>query len=162
MQFPVILWNQNPLAMKRMAFILAILMFPAVLTCQAQSQSPQKALKTVQKENKGVNLLWTAEDRDVFTESIVPYAHKHLDGKSENGLTLIIWGPAVKVLAENDQTQDKLASMIDKGLHVKTSEFLTDQYGVTEQMKQIGVEVGKTDEVLTKTLTEEGSHIVSL
>ncbi len=57
MKFPVILWNQNPLAMKRIAFILAILMFPAVLTCEAQSQSPQKALKTVQKENKGVKLV---------------------------------------------------------------------------------------------------------
>lgn len=52
--------------------------------------------------------------------------------------------------------------MIDKGLEVKTSKFLTDQYGVTEQMKQIGVEVRKQDEVLTETLTEGGSHIVSL
>ncbi len=66
------------------------------------------------------------------------------------------------IMADYDQFQDKLASLIDKGLNVKTSQFLTEQYGVTEQMEQIGVEVGKTGEVLTETLTEDASHVVSL
>ena len=148
--------------MKRLAFILAVLMFPAVLTCQAQYQSPQRALETIQKEAEGVNLLWTADGRDVFTERIVPYSHKYLDCKSGKELTLIVWGPAVKVLAEHDQLQNKLASMIDKGLKVKTSRFLADQHGITEQMKAIGVEVEKTNKVLTETLTDEASQIVYL
>lgn len=148
--------------MKRLTFILAILLFPA-LSSMAQNSTPQHALAATDKEHATeVDLLWTDEDRDVFTESIVPYSHRYLDGKSGKELNLIIWGPAIKVLAENDQLQNKLASMIDKGLTVKTSQFLTDQYGVTEQLKQIGVEVGKTDNVLTETLTEDASHVVSL
>ena len=52
--------------------------------------------------------------------------------------------------------------MIDKGVKVRTPKFLTDQYGVTEQLTKLGVEVGKTNEILTETLTERSSHIVSL
>jgi hypothetical protein len=148
--------------MRRLAFILAILLIPA-LSSMAQHRTPQHALGASDKEHATkIDLLWTDEDRDVFTESIVPYSHRYLDGKSGTELNLIIWGPAVKLLAEDDQLQNKLASMIDKGLQVKTSQFLTDQYGVTEELTEIGVEVGKTKDVLTETLTEDASHVVSL
>ena len=98
----------------------------------------------------------------MFKESIVPYANKYLNKEAGKELTLIIWGLALEMLAEDETLQEKLASLIDKGLEVKTSSFLADQYGITEKLAELGIEVGKTDKIITKPLTERASQVVSL
>ena len=148
--------------MQLLILIIAILIFPAVMTCQAQSGSPEHAFQTIREVSADINLLWTSENAEVFKESIVPYANKYLNKEAGKELTLIIWGPALEMLAEDETLQEKLASLIDKGLEVKTSSFLADQYGITEKLAELGIEVGKTDKIITKPLTERASQVVSL
>lgn len=149
--------------MKRLAFILVVFLFPALMTCNAQSGSPDKALHATSKQiPEEINILWSTKDRDVFIESIVPYASTYFDKETEQDLVLIVWGPAIKVLAEDEALQNRLASMIDEGLKVRTCRFLADQYGVTEHLIELGIKLGTTDEILTKPLTEGNKDIISM
>lgn len=149
--------------MKRLTFILVVFLFPALMTCEAQSGCPDKALQATQKQTREeINILWTTENRDVFIESIVPYVSRCFDQETEQDLVLIVWGSALEVLAEDENLQNKLASLIDEGLKVKTSRFLADQYEITERLTDLGIIIGTTDEILTKPLTEENKGIISL
>ena len=53
-------------------------------------------------------------------------------------MNLLMWGPSVRLLAENQDLQVDLSMLISKGLNVKASKYSMDKFKVTEKMSQLG------------------------
>ena len=147
----------------RFIIILLLLIFPALLTCRAQSGSPSKALDALNKEVAGnITILWTSGERDMFVEGIKPYCEACFQTKSLENMTLMAWGPSVCLLAKDSDLQKKLASLIEKGLEVKASRVLADKYSCKKVLTEMGAEIENINELLTRYLKDETRSLVSL
>lgn len=144
-------------------FVLLCLTIPIVFTSYAQSGSPSNALQ-VKKENSGsdITILWTSGDRNMFAESIKPYCENCFTNDDHGKLELMAWGPSVCLLAEDEDIQKELESLIEKGLDVKASNRLAEKYGCTERLKEMGAEIVNIDEMLTEFLKKRNTRLVSL
>ncbi len=100
---------------------------------------------------KGSKLLvvWTSRDPDVAERMVFMYtanAKKH--GWWEE-VTLLVWGPSQKLLAESEVLQAKLAEMIELGVRAVACKACADSYPVSERLEALGIEVFYTGELLT-------------
>ena len=67
----------------------------------------------------------------------------------------MIWGPSAKLLAENSELQEMLSSVKETGVKLSCCVVCSDDYGVTEQLKAMGVEAIHTGEFLTEALKSD-------
>ena len=68
---------------------------------------------------------------------------------------LMIWGPSAKLLAENVELQDMLARVQETGVVCSCCVVCSDDYGVTEKLASLGIEMTHTGEFLTQALKQE-------
>ena len=149
--------------MKPYVLFVFILMFPAAMICYGQAGSPSKAFKAFEDESTNkITILWISGDRNVFMESIEPYCNACFKNKDYDELTLMAWGSSICLLAKDKNLQRELKTLINKGLDVKASRFLTEKYSCTEILKNMGVEIGNMNEILTDFLKDKNRKLVSL
>ena len=144
-------------------FIVFCLTMPVVFTGYAQSGSPSHAL-LAEKVNSGSNItiLWTSGDRNVFVESVKPYCENCFTNNVHEKLALMAWGPSVCLLAEDEDLQKELETLIKKGLDVKASHRLTEKYGCTERLEEMGAEIVNINDLLSEFLKKRTTRLVSL
>ena len=147
----------------RILFVLILLVSSATLTSLGQWKAPSRAIQAMEEEKEQhLTILWTSGDRNIFMENIEPYFKASFEDKTMKDLTLIAWGPAIELFAEDEAVQKELALLIEKGLQVKASENLAIKYGCKERLMEIGVEISNINELLTRFLMNENQRIVSL
>ncbi|MCX6250264.1 MAG: DsrE family protein [Bacteroidetes bacterium] len=102
---------------------------------------------------KKLNVLWTTGEKDVALRMIFVYL---LNAKSIgwwDDITLIIWGPSAKLVAENRLIQKELDYLLQSGINVQACEGCTEAYGVTDEIRALGIPVRYMGETLTEILT---------
>jgi hypothetical protein len=75
-------------------------------------------------------------------------------------VTLIVWGPSARLLAGDKDLQAKVKGMMDDGVKVQACIACADSYGVTEQLRKMGIEVKGMGKPLTD-LIQQGWHILT-
>jgi hypothetical protein len=104
---------------------------------------------------KKLNVLWTTGEKDVALRMIFIYL---MDAKSMgwwDEITLIIWGPSAKLLAENKLVQREVDFLLQSGITVIACQGCTEAYGVTEKIASFGIEVKFMGEPLTALLQSD-------
>lgn len=86
-------------------------------------------------------ILWTSGDRDVALKMVTMYAYNAKRWEWWDDITLIVWGPSAKLLSEDEDLQAEIGKMMDAGVIVKACKGCSDQYGVSEKLSELGVEV---------------------
>lgn len=97
-------------------------------------------------------VLWTSKDKEVAINMVFMYA---LNAKLRNWweeITLIIWGPSSKLLSEDTDLQDYIIKMMEVGVKVVSCRACADNYGVTEKLENLNIEVKYMGEPLTEYL----------
>jgi len=56
-------------------------------------------------------------------------------------ITLVVWGPSAKLLAEDKELQEYMQRIMDVGVEVRACKGCSDQYGVSEQLEALGITV---------------------
>jgi hypothetical protein len=69
-----------------------------------------------------------------------------------NEISLIIWGPSSKLTSENIDIQKKIKEMQKSGVKVEACKACADQYGVSDKLIQLGIEVKYMGKPLTEIL----------
>ena len=82
------------------------------------------------------------------------------NGWFEN-ITFIIWGPSSKLLAEDEEVQDWLKKFKKEGVKLEACIWCTNQYGVTEDLKKMGVDVRGMGVSLTEYIKDSGKEVVT-
>jgi hypothetical protein len=118
---------------------------------RAEEQSPQ---------NSRLAVIWTSGDPEVAHKVCFMYTDNAKKQKWFDEVTLIVWGPSARLLAGDKDLQAKIKGMLADGVKVQACQACADSYGVTEQLRQMGIEVKYMGKPLTD-LIKQGWHILT-
>ena len=117
--------------------------------------------KTIAQDNENVGasdklvVLWTSGDPYVAEKVAFMYTHAAKKYGWFTEVTLIIWGPSAKLASENTMIQDKLKAMKTDGIVLEACMACSNSYGVSDKLKELGVDVKGMGKVLTEYIKGE-------
>jgi len=106
-------------------------------------------------EKTHLYLLWTNDNKLTAEKMVFMYTVNSLIHGWWEKVTLIIWGATAKLAAEDKEIQAMILDAIEKGVAVSACKACTEQLGVTEEIKALGVEVKYWGVPLTEVLKQE-------
>ena len=110
------------------------------------------------KDNLAV--LWVSGDRDVAEKSCLMYTHAAKRNAWFDEVVLIVWGSSSKLLAEDEALQEKVKAMIKDGVILEACIACSNGFGVTEDLKALGIDVKGMGVPLTSYL-KSGYHVLT-
>jgi hypothetical protein len=117
--------------MKILSFLLLLAFLPAVsINSSVLENSP------ADNPDKLV-VIWTSDDPYVAERVAFMYTHAAKTAGWFNEVTLIIWGPSAKLAAENIKVQEKLKAMQDDGVEIEACIVCANEYGVTDELRNM-------------------------
>ena len=137
-----------------LGFALTVLAFSATtrsgLVIGQEKTSPDSRLAVV----------WTSGDPEVAHQVCFMYIENARKQKWFDEVTLIVWGPSARLLAGDKSLQAKIKGMLDAGVKVQACLACADSYGVTEQLRKMGIDVKYMGKPLTD-LIQQGWRILT-
>jgi hypothetical protein len=95
-------------------------------------------------------VLWTSGDKEVATKMVFMYTLNAKKKSWWNAVTLIVWGPSAK----------KITDMKNEGIKLEACKACSDQYGVSNILENLGIEVKYMGGPLTDYIKGE-HHILT-
>ena len=88
-----------------------------------------------------ISILWTSGDPAVAEHVVMPYSFYSKKAGWFDEVRLIVWGPSSKLLLESEVFQKKIAELQEAGVKVEACVMCADSYGVSDQFREMGIEV---------------------
>jgi len=111
--------------------------------------------KTASAQDEKLVVLWTSGDPEVAEKVCLMYTHAaKLQGWFDE-VTLVVWGPSSKLLAETSTLQEKVKGMMADGVRVEACVTCAKMYGVVQNLEDMGIEVKGMGRPLTDYLKSE-------
>jgi hypothetical protein len=86
-------------------------------------------------------ILWTSQDKEVAQKMVFMYAKNSKLRDWWSQVRLIVWGPSAKLLATDGELQEELEELKQAGVELQACKACADQYGVSERLADLGIEV---------------------
>ncbi|MCF7929793.1 MAG: DsrE family protein [Spirochaetales bacterium] len=105
--------------------------------------------------NDAIVIVWSTADRDIARELVLPYA---LNSKKQGwweDVTLIVWGSASNVLANDATLKPWMADLAEQGVRLEACKACADQYKVTGDLERLGIDVKYMGKPLTDYIKED-------
>lgn len=99
-------------------------------------------------------ILWTSGDKEVALNMVFMYALNSKLNKWWDTTRLIIWGHSARLVSEDSVVQDKIKEMLGEEIIVDGCKTCADNYGVSEYLEELGVNLRRMGELLTRHLKE--------
>ena len=144
--------------MKRMPMIVCVALAVLITGLFVRSGWVQGQEKT--PPNSRLAVIWTSGDPEVAHRVCFMYTDNAKKQKWFDEVTLIVWGPSARLLAGDKDLQAKVKGMLDDGVKVQACVACAESYGVTEQLRKMGIEVKGMGKPLTD-LIQQGWHILT-
>jgi hypothetical protein len=74
-------------------------------------------------------------------------------------ISLIIWGASTRLLFEDEELQDYITRIKDAGVQIEACKVCSDNYGVSNQLERLGIEVKLMGAPITKYLKSDNKII---
>lgn len=100
-------------------------------------------------------IVWSSGEIEVAKKMVLLYSSVILPRGYWDEAHLMIWGPSVKLLAENEELQQMLANVQATGVRLSCCVVCSDDYGVTKELEAMGVEAIHTGEFFTEALKSD-------
>lgn len=107
-------------------------------------------------------VLWTSGDRDVALKTAFMYALNSKRRGWWRDVSLIVWGPSADLLAQDEELQDVLGSLREEGVELLACKACADQYGVSDTLGELGVDVKYMGQPLTGLLKDPSWRVISV
>jgi hypothetical protein len=140
--------------MKKLIAVSAIITALAVVNAVWLFAQPVTPPKSAESTETRLAVLWTSGDPDVAHRVCLMYSHAAQRQKWFDHVTLIVWGPSARLLAADKDLQAKVKSMMQDGVQVQACVVCADAYGVSERLRELGIEVKGMGPPLTGMLKE--------
>ena len=92
-------------------------------------------------EKSHLYILWTNGNPITAEKMVFMYAINSILNGWWDKVTLIVWGAPALLIRENKDIQTKIKEAQEAGVHVTACIACADQLGVTQTLKDIGIEV---------------------
>ena len=100
-------------------------------------------------------IIWSTEEVEVAKKMVLLYGSVILPRGYWDQAHLMIWGPSARLLAKDSELQTMLKVVQETGVKTSVCIVCSDDYGVTEKLKGLGVEAIHTGEFLTEALQSD-------
>lgn len=100
-------------------------------------------------------IVWSTAEIEVAKKMVLLYSSVILPRGYWDQAHLMIWGPSAKLLSENKELQEMVSQIKQTGVALSCCIVCSDEYGVTEQLASLGIDMIHTGEVLTDALQKE-------
>ncbi len=144
--------------MKKQYAVLGIAMVVLIVGSLFLSGLVRGQEKTPQGTRLAV--MWSSSDPDVANQVCFMYTGNAKKQRWFDEVTLIVWGPSAKLLAGDKALQAKIKTMLQDGVKIQACQACTDSYGVTEQLRAMGIDVKYMGKPLTD-LIQQNWHILT-
>lgn len=111
--------------------------------------------------NDHLYVLWTSADREVALNMAFMYTTNARRRKWWDAVTLIVWGPSARLLAEDAELGERIEEMKAVGVELLACRACADNYGVSDRLMQLGIEVIYMGEPLTRIL-KDGHRLLTI
>ena len=138
-------------AMIRMFVISCVLIMTFSLNLKAQELETKKEKLAV---------LWVSGDRDVAEKSCLMYTHAAKRNGWFDEVVLIVWGSSSNLLANDAALQEKVKAMKEDGVILEACISCSNMFGVTEDLKALGIDVKGMGVPLTEYL-KSGYYVLT-
>ncbi|MDO5569973.1 MAG: hypothetical protein Q4F97_00720 [Bacteroidales bacterium] len=105
--------------------------------------------------NEKLTILWTSGEKDVAAKVVLKYAEEIVEHKLWNEIEVIVWGPSVKLLCDDNAVKTKVEKLIYQGVEFSACIVCTDDYGVANILTQMGVRLEMVGEKLTHLIQDQ-------
>lgn len=126
----------------------------------AQEVSEITKDSTIIPDSEKLVVLWTSADAEVAKKMVFLYTYNAKKYEWWKDITFIIWGPSTKLLSEDAELQDYIKKMKELGIKLESCKWCSDQYGVSEKLIELGVDVKYMGTVLTEYIKSE-KHVIT-
>ena len=99
-------------------------------------------------------VIWSSGDPEVANKVCLMYTQNAKRQKWFDEVTLIVWGPSAKLLATNRDLQTTIQSMLKDGVKIQACQACSDSYGVSDDLRKLGIEVKYMGRPLTDILKQ--------
>ena len=87
---------------------------------------------------------------------VMMYATNSMLHRLWEEVTVILWGPTVRLVAENEFIQDSMRTAMQAGVKFSACISCANQFGVVEKLEALGIEVIPWVQPLTEILQSRG------
>ena len=105
-------------------------------------------------------ILWTTAEKDVLTKMLSVYVTNALTQGWFEHVTFVIWGPSAKLLAEDKEVQEWIRKFKEAGAVLEACLWCTNQYDVTEELEECGVDVRGMGRSLSNYIKDPDKEII--
>lgn len=128
--------------------------FLAVMTALLFMNTSKIIAQSEKTENTGDKLVivWTSDDPFLAERMVLMYGHAAKTAGWFKEVTLVIWGPSAKMVAENLKIQEKLKAMQKDGVVMEACIACATAYNVVEDLKKLDLVVKPMGKPLTDYL----------
>jgi hypothetical protein len=108
-------------------------------------------------------VVWTSGDREVALKMAFMYTlHSKRFKWGWKNVTLIVWGPSSKLLAKDKELREYLLRIKDAGVKLLACRKCSDLYGVSNDLRQLGIEVKYMGKPLTEYLRNDNCRVITI
>lgn len=106
-------------------------------------------------------VVWTSGDPDVAHKMVLMYMHASQKNQWFNENLVIVWGSSSRLLAGDKDLQTKVRAMQADGVKFQACIACADMFGVTEDLRELDIEVKPMGKPLTGLLQDDGWDVLS-
>jgi len=106
-------------------------------------------------------IVWSSGEKEVAKKLVLLYGSVMLERKYWDEATIMIWGPSALILAEDRELQEQMKAVRDSGVSFSACVVCTDGYGVSDKLRELGVKLIHTGEMLTEALQSDDIKVIT-
>ncbi|WP_455755638.1 DsrE family protein [Sulfurimonas sp.] len=106
-------------------------------------------------------IVWSSGEKEVAKKLILLYGSVMLPRAYWDEATIMIWGPSALLLAQDEELQAQLKVVQDTGVKFNACIVCTDDYGVSDKLRELGIELIHTGEMLTEALQSDDIKVIT-
>jgi len=106
-------------------------------------------------------IVWSSSDKEVAKKLVLLYGSVMLSREYWKEATIMIWGPSAKLLAEDLELQKMMKTVQDTGVRFNACVVCTDDYGVSNKLESLGIELIHTGEMMTEALKSDQFSVIT-
>ncbi|HCX65606.1 MAG TPA: DsrE family protein [Eubacteriaceae bacterium] len=112
------------------------------------------------RDQEKIAIVWTSGDRDVALKMVFMYARNAKKKDWWKRVRLVVWGPSAQLLSKDQELQQELKIMQEYGVETFACITCANMYEVTDQLKDLAIEVIPMGPPLTDMI-KEGWNVLS-
>jgi len=108
-----------------------------------------------------INILWITDNKDSIFNILTMYTINSKKYGWWQYVNVIIWGASAKLVGTDPQVQTEIKAMINQGVTIEACKDCCDNFGVTDQLTKLGINVRYMGQPLTDYI-KKGEKILTI